>query len=241
MFEQFGTVEEAIIISRNNKSLGFGFVTMSTLEEAKKAQEALNNTSIDDRQISVDGTIPRHENRVYLYNIPYALTDEKFAAYFKDYQPTQARIIKRNNRSLGYGFVEFSSAEEQKKILAEHPAIEIEGRIVGLRTAVTKSSHTLDRSSSPSESLPKPSSQSETLSPLDPKESYTFTEGQSVILTSSTTDITSIPHTLQLPPHTHLVVISSNSPWVYCSVADTPSLKGWVPEDRIAPFKTPHP
>ncbi|HQA99372.1 MAG TPA: RNA-binding protein, partial [Candidatus Dojkabacteria bacterium] len=43
-FAPFGTVEEAVVIMdrMKNRSKGFGFVTMSTEEEAQKAMEALN-------------------------------------------------------------------------------------------------------------------------------------------------------------------------------------------------------
>ena len=50
-FAPHGTVEEAVVIMdrMKNRSKGFGFVTMSTEEEAQKAMEALNGQEIDGR------------------------------------------------------------------------------------------------------------------------------------------------------------------------------------------------
>lgn len=54
-FAPHGTVEEAVVIMdrMKNRSKGFGFVTMSTEEEAQKAMEALNGQEIDGRAVNV--------------------------------------------------------------------------------------------------------------------------------------------------------------------------------------------
>ncbi|MFA5633542.1 MAG: RNA-binding protein [Candidatus Dojkabacteria bacterium] len=55
VFSQVGTVEEAVVIidRMKNRSKGFGFVTMSTEEEAQKAMEELNGKEVDGRPINV--------------------------------------------------------------------------------------------------------------------------------------------------------------------------------------------
>ena len=55
LFAQVGTVEEATIIRDkfNNRSKGFGFVTMSSDEEAAEAIEKLDNAELDGRQVKV--------------------------------------------------------------------------------------------------------------------------------------------------------------------------------------------
>ena len=62
-FEQVGTVVSAkVIVDRDtNRSKGFGFVEMSTDEEAKAAVEQLNNKDLDGRQIMVSEARPREE------------------------------------------------------------------------------------------------------------------------------------------------------------------------------------
>ena len=61
-FSAVGTVEEAVVIKDRikNRSKGFGFVKMSSEEEAQKALE-LNGTELDGRPINVSEA--REENR----------------------------------------------------------------------------------------------------------------------------------------------------------------------------------
>jgi len=63
MFAEFGTVTEAnLMMDRaTNRPRGFGFVTMSSDEEAQKAIEAMNGKSIDGRALTVNVAKPREE------------------------------------------------------------------------------------------------------------------------------------------------------------------------------------
>lgn len=62
-FAAHGTVLEAnLMMDRvSGRARGFGFVTMSTPEEAQKAIEALNGASIDGRALTVNVAKPREE------------------------------------------------------------------------------------------------------------------------------------------------------------------------------------
>lgn len=55
LFEQFGTVSSAKVINdrETNRSRGFGFVEMSSDEEAKEAIKGLNGKEIEGRSMSV--------------------------------------------------------------------------------------------------------------------------------------------------------------------------------------------
>ena len=59
-FEQAGTVETATIIidKMTNRSKGFGFVEMSTEEEAQKAIEMFNGKELDGRNLTVNEAKP---------------------------------------------------------------------------------------------------------------------------------------------------------------------------------------
>ena len=61
VFEPFGTVDSAIVISDRDtgRSKGFGFVEMASDSEAQKAIDELNGTSMDNRQITVNEARPR--------------------------------------------------------------------------------------------------------------------------------------------------------------------------------------
>lgn len=62
-FAAHGTVLEAnLMMDRTTgRPRGFGFVTMSTQEEAEKAIAALNGTSVDGRALTVNAAKPREE------------------------------------------------------------------------------------------------------------------------------------------------------------------------------------
>ncbi|KAK4234304.1 hypothetical protein C8A03DRAFT_47339 [Achaetomium macrosporum] len=55
-FEEFGVVEEAVVVRDRDtgRSRGFGFVRYTNEEDAQKAISAMNNVEFDGRQIRVD-------------------------------------------------------------------------------------------------------------------------------------------------------------------------------------------
>ena len=60
-FAAFGTVTEAnLMVDRmTSRPRGFGFVTMSSDEEAQKAVEAMNGKELDGRSLTVNIARPR--------------------------------------------------------------------------------------------------------------------------------------------------------------------------------------
>ena len=62
-FAAFGTVVEAnLMMDRTtNRPRGFGFVTMSTPDEAQKAIEGMNGKEVDGRALTVNIARPREE------------------------------------------------------------------------------------------------------------------------------------------------------------------------------------
>ncbi|MFO0862550.1 MAG: RNA-binding protein [Candidatus Saccharibacteria bacterium] len=62
-FEGVGTVESAKVITdrETGRSRGFGFVEMSSEDEAKKAIDELNEKELDGRAISVNEARPQEE------------------------------------------------------------------------------------------------------------------------------------------------------------------------------------
>jgi cold-inducible RNA-binding protein len=62
-FAAHGTVTEAnLMVDRSTgRPRGFGFVTMSSPEEAQKAIDALNGTNLCDRNITVNEARPKEE------------------------------------------------------------------------------------------------------------------------------------------------------------------------------------
>ncbi len=62
-FSAFGTVTEAnLMMDRmTNRPRGFGFVTMSSAEEAQKAIEGMNGKDVDGRALTVNIARPRED------------------------------------------------------------------------------------------------------------------------------------------------------------------------------------
>ncbi len=63
LFASHGTVESAkVVMDRyTDRSRGFGFVEMSTQEEAERAIASLNGTQLDGRNLTVNLSKPREE------------------------------------------------------------------------------------------------------------------------------------------------------------------------------------
>ncbi len=67
LFAQFGKVLSTKVITdrESGRSKGFGFVEMSTDEEAQKAIENLNETELEDRKIIVSEARPQKPRNNY--------------------------------------------------------------------------------------------------------------------------------------------------------------------------------
>ncbi len=63
MFEEFGTVESAQVITdrESGRSKGFGFVEMGSQQEAEAAIKALNGKDMDGRALTVNEAKPRED------------------------------------------------------------------------------------------------------------------------------------------------------------------------------------
>lgn len=64
LFSQFGSVESVKIVKDtfDGRSKGFGFVEMSTEDEANEAAKNLNSTDFEGRSIRVDLARPKENN-----------------------------------------------------------------------------------------------------------------------------------------------------------------------------------
>jgi RNA recognition motif-containing protein len=65
IFAEVGTVESANVVldKMTGRSRGFGFVEMSSVEEAQKAVEVLNGKEVDGRTIIVSEAKPQVDRR----------------------------------------------------------------------------------------------------------------------------------------------------------------------------------
>ncbi len=92
-FAKVGTVTSAnVIIDRyTGKSKGFGFVEMSTEEEAEKAKQELNGQTLDGRAIAVSEARPQQPR------------DNNFSGGGYGRRDDRGRNDRRDNRGGGRG------------------------------------------------------------------------------------------------------------------------------------------
>ncbi|MFT7183761.1 MAG: RNA recognition motif-containing protein [Oceanicoccus sp.] len=62
-FEQYGEIEDAIVMTdrETGRSRGFGFVTFTNAEDAEAAVEAMHETELDGRPLTVNEARPKRE------------------------------------------------------------------------------------------------------------------------------------------------------------------------------------
>uniref|UniRef100_A0A0D6R1W4 Small ribosomal subunit protein cS22 n=1 Tax=Araucaria cunninghamii TaxID=56994 RepID=A0A0D6R1W4_ARACU len=157
IFGECGTVEKAEVMydKYTKKSRRFGFVTMSTVEEAQAAAENMNGTEIGGRQIKVNITekpldtsaldrLAEEDNfidssyKAYIGNLAKTVTAETLKKKFSE----KAKVLDakvpcspETGKSLGYGFVSFSSEDDMDVAIACLNDIELEGRRIRVNVA----------------------------------------------------------------------------------------------------------
>jgi len=78
-------------------------------------------------------------NTLFVANLPYAIDDNGLSEIFAGLNIKGAHVIrKRNDRSKGYGFVEFNNAEDQAKALAATDKKKVNDRELIVKIAETQ-------------------------------------------------------------------------------------------------------
>ncbi|KAL9256927.1 RNA-binding protein CP29B, chloroplastic-like protein [Drosera capensis] len=149
VFETAGSVEmvEVIYDKVTGRSRGFGFVTMSTVEDVEAAAEQLNGYELEGRLMRVNAGPPPPKNvdfynsrgpssgrsigggggggrstehRLHVSNLSWGVDDLSLKSLFSEHgDVVESRVIydRETGRSRGFGFVSFSSAEEVNNAL----------------------------------------------------------------------------------------------------------------------------
>ncbi|KAG2242677.1 hypothetical protein Bca52824_095482 [Brassica carinata] len=152
LFEQAGTVEIAEVIynRETDQSRGFGFVTMSTVEEAETAVEKFNRYDLNGRALTVNKAAPRGSRperqprvyepafRVYVGNLPWDVDNGRLEQVFSEHgKVVEARVVtdRETGRSRGFGFVTMSSETELNDAIAALDGQNMEGRAIRVNVA----------------------------------------------------------------------------------------------------------
>jgi polyadenylate-binding protein len=99
-------------------------------------------TGNNNRFNVVRKTERRSENTLYISNLPFELDDNDLKQIFQEFQPKSAHIpLRRNDKSRGYGFVEFSNSKDQSEALKALDQSEVNGRLVTIRVSTPNSNN----------------------------------------------------------------------------------------------------
>ncbi|XVF49741.1 hypothetical protein PTKIN_Ptkin04bG0037900 [Pterospermum kingtungense] len=152
LLEKAGTVEVAEVIYNRDtqQSRGFGFVTMSTIEEADKAAEMFNRYDLSGRLLTVNRASPKGSRfdrpprvfepayRIYVGNIPWDMDNARLEQVFSEHgKVVEARVVydRETGRSRGFGFVTMSSETELNDAIAALDGQSLDGRAIRVNVA----------------------------------------------------------------------------------------------------------
>nr|XP_043632069.1 29 kDa ribonucleoprotein A, chloroplastic-like [Erigeron canadensis] len=166
LFEGAGNVEmvEVIYDKVSGRSRGFGFVTMSSVEEVEEAVRKFNGYELEGREIRVNsGPPPRREesgfggqreggrfgggsggrsfdntNRVYVGNLAWSVDNLALETLFREQgNVVDAKVVydRESGRSRGFGFVTYSSADEVNSAIDSLNGVDLDGRNIRVSVA----------------------------------------------------------------------------------------------------------
>ncbi|KAL8247257.1 hypothetical protein R6Q59_008473 [Mikania micrantha] len=150
IFSSAGVVEisEVIYNRDTEQSRGFGFVTMSTVEEAEKAVETFNGYDLSGRLLTVNKAAPRGSQpekrvvgssfKVYVGNLAWQVDSGRLEQAFSEHgKVIDARVIydRETGRSRGFGFVTMASETEMNDAIAALDGQSLDGRAIRVNVA----------------------------------------------------------------------------------------------------------
>jgi len=160
LFESAGNVEmvEVIYDKTTGRSRGFGFVTMSTIEEVEAAAQQFNGYELDGRPLRVNygpppsrGDAPRggrgssagydSSNRVYVGNLSWGVDNDALETLFSEQgKVLDARVVydRESGRSRGFGFVTYNTAEEVISAIESLNGVDLNGREIRVTPAESR-------------------------------------------------------------------------------------------------------
>ncbi|XP_022766941.1 33 kDa ribonucleoprotein, chloroplastic-like [Durio zibethinus] len=168
IFSEAGRVANVEIVYDRvtNRSRGFGFVTMGSVDDAKEAIRLFDGSQVGGRTVKVNfPEVPRGGERevmgpeirrgyksfidspykIYAGNLGWSVTSEGLRDAFAS-QPglLSAKVIyeRDTGRSRGFGFVSFESAETVEAALNAMNEVEVEGRPLRLNMAADRAPRT---------------------------------------------------------------------------------------------------
>ncbi|KAJ4840269.1 hypothetical protein Tsubulata_024965 [Turnera subulata] len=149
MIQEYATPElvEILYHRETGRSRGYGFVTMSTIEDCNKVIENLDGSEFLGRALRVNladkprpklPLYPDTEHKLFIGNLSWSATSESLTKLFQECgNVVGARVLYdgETGRSKGYGFVSYSTGEEMENALETLNGAELEGREIRVSVA----------------------------------------------------------------------------------------------------------
>lgn len=154
LFATIGKVDSAKIITNRNsgRSKGYGFVEMSSENEALNAISLVDGKEVEGRELKIaiatgNSTVrdsqnnPDNKNKLYVGNLPFHTKDQDLAKIFEIAGTVNLAKINTDQstgKSKGFGFVEMSNEHELQMAIEKLDGYEIEGRQIKVNKANPK-------------------------------------------------------------------------------------------------------
>ncbi|XP_074264468.1 RNA-binding protein CP33, chloroplastic-like [Silene latifolia] len=165
IFSQAGHIKSVEIIydKMTDRSRGFGFVIMESIDEAREAIRMFDASQIGGRTVRVNfPEVPRGGERnmmgdkfrisnqsfvdtphkIYAGNLGWSVTTQGLRDAFEE-QPgfVSAKVVyeRETGRSRGFGFISFSSPDAAQSALSTMNGMELDGRPLRLNIAADRS------------------------------------------------------------------------------------------------------
>jgi len=145
-FSKYGRLIDAVVMSKNGRARGFGFVTYDSTAPAVAA--LAEPQWLDGRLVDVKRAVPgertqeRSSNKIFVGGLPQDITTDNLKDYFGAYGSVADAVVmvdRRTNRSRGFGFVRFANGPQgsaaAQAVLLNFPNHRLQGKWVEVKPA----------------------------------------------------------------------------------------------------------
>merc|ERR1719265_1732471 len=145
-FSRYGRIVDAVVMHKNGRPRGFGFVTYDSPGAASLAMGTPQE--LDARVVDVKLAVPgecgqgRNVNKIFVGGLPQNAATEDLRTYFASYGPVADAVVmvdRGTSRSRGFGFVHFAPGALGKAaceaVLRDYPSHRISGKWVEVKRA----------------------------------------------------------------------------------------------------------
>ena len=121
LFSSFGTVTDAEVVTNEKGSKGFGFVSLSSPEEAAAAQRALHGAVIEGRRIEVNRATPRVRPPLVGSRSPFVVFGQvKYQSQMLELVEAQTRLAEAQLAVLQMRNTIFNSQVSHVSSISKH-------------------------------------------------------------------------------------------------------------------------